>query len=59
MFGRSRREPQQLPRLRNRYGGRPGMKSAWDWASGEGLVGLDDLDEWLMEYETGADPDHS
>jgi hypothetical protein len=31
------------------------MVSEWDWGSGEGLLGLDDLEEWDAAFERGED----
>ncbi|MFE6482057.1 hypothetical protein ACFVGN_03785 [Streptomyces sp. NPDC057757] len=31
------------------------MASAWDWKSGEGLLGLDDPEEWDAAFERGED----
>jgi hypothetical protein len=29
------------------------MPAAWDWASGQGLLGLDDPEEWDAAFERG------
>ncbi|MEV5332820.1 hypothetical protein [Streptomyces werraensis] len=31
------------------------MTRAWDWATGEGLLGLDDPAEWDAAFERGKD----
>lgn len=36
--------------------GRAAMAPEWDWESGAGLLGLDDLEEWDAAFERGERP---